>query len=255
MHIYFLAAPCTFDVRFTNMFQVKKVVCDWLARLLFMKRPSGARTKRSRLRLHSRLFHKKSTGGVERQGGGGGGSGGAANGGVGVATKATRGPQDSVVVSAVNLETPSSMSRTRTPDSRNRHRQPGTSGPSASGETWPATYDPPTYDPHRPGEAPARDDTHRPGQDPAAAAGASTSNVVEPEDGDTDRLSSAAVSAILYELRLLTGKLVDDEKRLAICSDWKFAAMVVDRFCLILFSVFTVVSTFAILFSAPHVIV
>jgi len=76
--------------------------------------------------------------------------------------------------------------------------------------------------------------------------------------GDTGRPSSVAgdetstLGAILGELRLLTARVRDGETRLAVCGDWKFAATVVDRFCLIVFFIFTVVSTFAILFSSPH---
>jgi len=42
------------------------------------------------------------------------------------------------------------------------------------------------------------------------------------------------------------GKTCRDE-----VNDWRFAAMVVDRLCLCLFTVFTVVSTLTILLSAP----
>ena len=47
---------------------------------------------------------------------------------------------------------------------------------------------------------------------------------------------------------------IDDEK-LDIISDWKFAAMVIDRFCLITFTAFTVITTIAVLVSAPNIIV
>ena len=43
---------------------------------------------------------------------------------------------------------------------------------------------------------------------------------------------------------------VDDVRQDEI-NDWRFAAMVVDRLCLCAFTIFTVVSTFTILFSAP----
>lgn len=39
-----------------------------------------------------------------------------------------------------------------------------------------------------------------------------------------------------------------------ITKDWKFAAMVVDRLCLIIFTLFTIISTVAVLFSAPNFI-
>ncbi|BES91188.1 nicotinic acetylcholine receptor [Nesidiocoris tenuis] len=63
------------------------------------------------------------------------------------------------------------------------------------------------------------------------------------------------LQTILRELQFITGRIkrVDDEAE--IISDWKFAAMVVDRFCLIIFTLFTVVATVAVLLSAPHIIV
>ena len=48
-------------------------------------------------------------------------------------------------------------------------------------------------------------------------------------------------------------KIQEEEEE--IISDWKFAAMVIDRFCLIIFTAFTVITTVAVLFSAPHIFV
>jgi hypothetical protein len=45
----------------------------------------------------------------------------------------------------------------------------------------------------------------------------------------------------------------DDESGVA--KDWKYAAMVVDRLCLIIFTFFTIAATVAVLMSAPHIIV
>ncbi len=59
---------------------------------------------------------------------------------------------------------------------------------------------------------------------------------------------------ILKELRFLTEKMRKDDEMADECNDWKFAAMVIDRLCLFLFTIFTMVSTFAILFSAPHIL-
>lgn len=63
------------------------------------------------------------------------------------------------------------------------------------------------------------------------------------------------LQAILKELQFITGRMrkADDEAELI--SDWKFAAMVVDRFCLIIFTLFTIIATVAVLLSAPHIIV
>ena len=58
---------------------------------------------------------------------------------------------------------------------------------------------------------------------------------------------------VLKELKLMTEKMQRDEYFQDQCNDWKFAAMVIDRLCLWMFTIFTIVSTFAILFSAPNI--
>lgn len=63
------------------------------------------------------------------------------------------------------------------------------------------------------------------------------------------------LSLILKELRMITEKIRRDEEASEITNDWKFAAMVVDRLCLIIFTLFTVIATIAVLLSAPHIIV
>lgn len=63
------------------------------------------------------------------------------------------------------------------------------------------------------------------------------------------------LNLILKEIRVITDKIRDDEDTAAIENDWKFAAMVLDRLCLITFTLFTIVATVAVLLSAPHIIV
>lgn len=63
------------------------------------------------------------------------------------------------------------------------------------------------------------------------------------------------LSLILKELRVITDKLRKDEEDEEVTNDWKFAAMVIDRMCLYIFTFFTVAATIAVLMSAPHVIV
>ena len=63
------------------------------------------------------------------------------------------------------------------------------------------------------------------------------------------------LTMILKELRVLTDKLKADEEDDSIENDWKFAAMVLDRLCLITFTGFTMLATAALLITAPHVIV
>ena len=66
--------------------------------------------------------------------------------------------------------------------------------------------------------------------------------------------SVTLLQSILRELQYMTDKVKADDARSDLCSDWKFAAMVIDRLCLWLFTVFTFVSTVGIMLSAPNVI-
>ncbi|XP_055713784.1 neuronal acetylcholine receptor subunit alpha-7 isoform X3 [Phlebotomus papatasi] len=70
-------------------------------------------------------------------------------------------------------------------------------------------------------------------------------------------LSSSAeyeLALILKELRWITDQLRKEDENSDVTRDWKFAAMVVDRLCLIIFTLFTLIATLAVLFSAPHFI-
>ena len=60
---------------------------------------------------------------------------------------------------------------------------------------------------------------------------------------------------ILKEIRVITDKVRDDDEAAEIEGDWKFAAMVLDRLCLIFFTLFTVVATMIMLSVAPHIVV
>lgn len=59
--------------------------------------------------------------------------------------------------------------------------------------------------------------------------------------------------AIIRELQVITAKLRQEEVDDKYSSEWKFASRVVDRFCLLFFTLFTIISTCAILLSAPNV--
>uniref|UniRef100_A0A1B0DDW8 Neurotransmitter-gated ion-channel transmembrane domain-containing protein n=3 Tax=Phlebotomus TaxID=13203 RepID=A0A1B0DDW8_PHLPP len=63
------------------------------------------------------------------------------------------------------------------------------------------------------------------------------------------------LALILKEIRFITDQLRKEDEESEVARDWKFAAMVVDRLCLIIFTFFTIVATIAVLFSAPHIIV
>ncbi|XP_055388212.1 acetylcholine receptor subunit alpha-type acr-16 isoform X2 [Condylostylus longicornis] len=60
---------------------------------------------------------------------------------------------------------------------------------------------------------------------------------------------------ILKELQFITARMRKADEEAELISDWKFAAMVVDRFCLIVFTLFTIIATVTVLLSAPHIIV
>nr|VZI29095.1 unnamed protein product [Spirometra erinaceieuropaei] len=60
--------------------------------------------------------------------------------------------------------------------------------------------------------------------------------------------------SILHELRSITRKMRADEAEEAVRKEWKFTARVIDRFCLVIFSIVNLISTFCIFFSAPQII-
>ncbi|XP_072651912.1 neuronal acetylcholine receptor subunit alpha-7 isoform X8 [Canis lupus baileyi] len=68
----------------------------------------------------------------------------------------------------------------------------------------------------------------------------------QPSEGDPD------LAKILEEIRYIANRFRCQDESDAICSEWKFAACVVDRLCLMAFSVFTIICTIGILMSAPN---
>lgn len=83
-----------------------------------------------------------------------------------------------------------------------------------------------------------------------------TSSMTLPLD-DTGCCSVAQrdLQLIVKEIQFITSRMRRTEEEAAVVSDWKFAAIVIDRFCLIVFTLFTIVATLVVLFSAPHIIV
>lgn len=67
--------------------------------------------------------------------------------------------------------------------------------------------------------------------------------------------SARELQLILQEVRYITDYMRKQQDDQEVINDWKYAAMVVDRFCLIVFTFFTLVATVAVLYSAPHIIV
>ncbi|XP_061535501.1 neuronal acetylcholine receptor subunit alpha-7-like isoform X2 [Phycodurus eques] len=62
------------------------------------------------------------------------------------------------------------------------------------------------------------------------------------------------MSRILEEVQYIARRFREQDEDEAICSEWKFAAAVVDRLCLVAFSLFSIICTFTILMSAPNFI-
>ena len=60
---------------------------------------------------------------------------------------------------------------------------------------------------------------------------------------------------IVREIRVITNKIRKEQYCSSIEEDWKFAAMVLDRSCLIAFSIFTVILSAAVFMSPTHVLV
>lgn len=65
-------------------------------------------------------------------------------------------------------------------------------------------------------------------------------------EGDPD------LARILEEVRYIARRFRGQDEAEAARSEWKFAACVVDRLCLMAFSVFTILCTIGILMSAPN---
>uniref|UniRef100_A0A8C6U9B2 Cholinergic receptor, nicotinic, alpha 7 (neuronal) n=1 Tax=Neogobius melanostomus TaxID=47308 RepID=A0A8C6U9B2_9GOBI len=57
---------------------------------------------------------------------------------------------------------------------------------------------------------------------------------------------------ILDEVRYIATRFRDQDQEEMVCNEWKFAACVIDRLCLMAFSLFTILCTIGILMSAPN---
>ena len=94
-----------------------------------------------------------------------------------------------------------------------------------------------------------------PGSSVGGADPESTGNSIGAAAGVFPSGIQRELSMILKEIRVITDKIRDEEDTAAIENDWKFAAMVLDRLCLITFTLFTFIATIAVLLTAPHIIV
>ena len=96
-----------------------------------------------------------------------------------------------------------------------------------------------------------------PGLTPVPSTERDDTSSVTPQPPATTNSSSVPreLSMILKELKVVMDKIREDEEAATVVGDWKFAAMVLDRLCLITFTVFTIIATLAVLAAAPNVIV
>lgn len=60
------------------------------------------------------------------------------------------------------------------------------------------------------------------------------------------------LNQILEEVRYIARRFRGQDEEETACSEWKFAAAVIDRLCLVAFSLFTILCTIGILMSAPN---
>ncbi|XP_012721202.2 neuronal acetylcholine receptor subunit alpha-7 [Fundulus heteroclitus] len=99
--------------------------------------------------------------------------------------------------------------------------------------------------------------------DPEPAGTATGPCSLEPGDGRSAALQShsgmirsAAVDnqlqALLTEVQFLVERVREQDRQLNLAEQWQFAAAVIDRLCLVGFSVFNIICTIAILMAAPN---
>lgn len=70
--------------------------------------------------------------------------------------------------------------------------------------------------------------------------------------GDSNTRGGTDLAKILEEIRYITRRFRNRDEDASVCNEWKFAAAVIDRMCLMAFSFFTILCTFGILMSAPN---
>ncbi|KAM4709404.1 neuronal acetylcholine receptor subunit alpha-7-like [Discoglossus pictus] len=70
----------------------------------------------------------------------------------------------------------------------------------------------------------------------------------------TIREGMPEIAKILEEVQYIARRFREQDQGEEICSEWKFAAAVIDRLCLVAFSLFAIICTITILMSAPNFI-
>lgn len=80
-----------------------------------------------------------------------------------------------------------------------------------------------------------------------------------PEDNDSTQRKALmdtipVIVKILEEVQFIAARFRKQDEGEEVCSEWKFAAAVIDRLCLVAFSLFAIICTLTILMSAPNFI-
>uniref|UniRef100_A0A7N8YE34 Neuronal acetylcholine receptor subunit alpha-7-like n=1 Tax=Mastacembelus armatus TaxID=205130 RepID=A0A7N8YE34_9TELE len=125
-----------------------------------------------------------------------------------------------------------------------------------------ATLDTPVH--HQPPstkfESPSQEPPVSPEPDPSitssgleAAAGAGRSAATHPQSSVTRAVAVGnQLQALLVEVQFLVERVREQDRQLSLVEQWQFAAAVIDRLCLVGFSVFNIICTIAILMAAPN---
>ncbi len=62
------------------------------------------------------------------------------------------------------------------------------------------------------------------------------------------------MESIVCNMKFITKRMEEEDEYEDATNDWRFAAMVVDRLCLVIFTAFITGSTCGIMFSSPHLV-
>ncbi|XP_052453219.1 neuronal acetylcholine receptor subunit alpha-7 [Carassius gibelio] len=99
--------------------------------------------------------------------------------------------------------------------------------------------------------ASAEEDVLLPGATmPSLGGGAGTGGRVN--SGIVGGALELELAKILEEVRYIAKRFRNQDEDETVCNEWKFAAAVIDRLCLMAFSIFTILCTIGILMSAPN---
>jgi hypothetical protein len=82
----------------------------------------------------------------------------------------------------------------------------------------------------------------------------STSDCKKISSSKGDMIIAIELHSILKELKTITQKLKDDKDDEGKSLDWKFAAMVIDRLCMVIFAFATFLSAILILFTSKNIL-